>query len=397
MRRMRRMRRAWRIGIGVEGLNLERFVRQAAEQGIALTGMRRTGARRLTALVRESALPAVEALTVQGGWRLTVGRRHGLGRALTWMRVRRVLCMGLLAAGVALLAATQVIWRVEIADGGAYEAEIRQALEDMGVTPPFVRSMVSLGELRDGLEWRYPRIAWFECGWRGGTLVIRAVEGVLPRQDGLTDQPCDVVAARDGIVHAIVTRAGTPAVKPGQLVRKGEVLIRGEERMADGAVTPVAAQGSVIARVWTGASVRMSAYETVTRYTGAEQTVWTLRTPWFDLWRLEKSPFAHCDIRMSARKVCSLFLPVTLYAETRLETEYTVQRRDQAGLEADAQAAALRRLHEKVGAEESLIDIWGNCSMIDDENVLSVAIGEMHVEIGTQRPTGMTASDDKPR
>lgn len=389
---MRRSRRIWRIGFTLEGLNIERFVRQAAETGVVLTGMRRTGARRLTALVQESALPAVETLAMQGGWRLTVGRRYGLGRALTWMRARRVLCMALFAAGVALLGATQVVWQVDVADGGAYEADIRTALTEMGVTPPFLRADIDLGALRDALEWRYPRIAWFECGWRGGTLVIRTVEGVLPRQDAGAEQPCDVVAARDGVVYAIVTRAGTPVVKPGQLVRKGDVLIRGEERMANGEVTPVAAQGSVVARVWMGASVRMSAYETVTRYTGAEQTVWTLRTPWFDLWKLAESPFAHCDIRMSATKACSVFLPVTLYAETRLETEYTVQRRDQAELEADAQAAALRRLHEKAGGAESLIDIWGNCSMIDDENVLSVAIGEMHVEIGTQRLTGMTAS-----
>lgn len=389
---MRELRRAWRISIALEGLNIERFIRQAAEQGVVLTGMRRTGSRRLTAQVQESALPAVETLAVQGGWRLTVGRRYGLGRALTWLRARRVLCMGLLAAGVALFAATQVVWQVDIVDGGAYAADIRTALTDMGVTPPFLRTAVDLGTLRDALEWRYPRIAWFECGWRGGTLVIRAVEGVLPRQDGETEGACDVVATRDGIVHAIVTRAGTPAVTPGQIVRKGEVLIRGEERMANGEVTPVAAQGSVIARVWMGASVRMSAYETITRHTGAQQTVWTLRTPWFDLWQMAECPFAHYDVRMSARQVCSLFLPVTLYAETRLETEHIVQRRDQVELEADAQSAALRRLYEKAGGAESLIDIWGNCSMIDDENVLSVAIGEMHVEIGTQRPTGMTAS-----
>lgn len=390
---MRRSARVWRIGFTMEGLNMERFVRQAAEAGVTLMGMRRTGTRRFTAQVQEADLPTVQQFAVQGGWRLTIGRRRGLGRILEWMRARCVLCMALTAAALALLAVTQVVWRVEIVDGGAYVAEISAALTEMGITPPFLRASVDLGELRDALEWRYPRIAWFECGWRGGTLVIRPVEGVLPRRDGETEGACDVVAARDGIVYTIVTKAGTPQVKPGQLVRKGEVLIKGEERMANGGVTPVAAQGSIIARVWTGASVRMPAYETVTHYTGQEQTVWTLRTPWFDLWSMADSPFAHYDIRVSSTTACSVFLPITLYTETRLETEYIVQRRDQAELEADAQSAALRRLHEKVGGQESLIDIWGNCSMIDDENVLSVAIGEMHVEIGIQQAsTGMTAS-----
>lgn len=390
---MRRSARRWRISFTLEGLNIERFIRLAAEGGIMLTGMRRTGTRRLTALAQESDLPALHALAAQGGWRLTVGRRRGLGRALEWMRTRHALCAALLAAGVALAAATQLVWRVDIADGGAYEADIRAALTEMGIVPPLLRGRVNLGALRDALEWRYPRIAWFECGWRGGTLVIRPVEGVLPRRDGETDGACDVVASRDGIVYTIVTRAGTPLVKPGQIVRKGDVLIKGEERMANGAVTPVAAEGSVIARVWVGASVRMSAIETVTAYTGREQTVWTLRTPWFDLWHLADSPFAHYDIHVSSTKACTLFLPVALYAENRVETEYTLARRSQSELEAEARAAAVRRLHEKAGGRESLIDIWGNCSMIDDENVLSVAIGEMHVEIGIQQPApGMAAS-----
>ena len=67
---------------------------------------------------------------------------------------------------------------------------------------------------------------------------------------------------------------------------------------------------------------------------------------------------------------------------------------DMDALKTEAYEAALRKLHEKLGPEESLIDIWGNCSMIDAENVLSLAVGEMRTEIGTQRfRSDMAASD----
>ena len=395
--------RPWLIAFSVEGLNTERFIRQAGEKKIRLTGLRRSAPRRITGLLPEDDLPMLQELALQGGWRLTTGARHGAGRAAEWLRRRWLFTAAAVMAGLCLLAASQVVWRIEIVDGGSYSADIREALVELGVEAPMLRSQVEIGELRDALEWRYPRIAWFECGLRGSVLTIRPEIGVLPRTDTGYDGSCDVVAARDGIVHTIVTRAGTPVVKAGDIVQAGDVLIRGEERTSEGQVRAVAARGSVIARVWEGTSIRMPATETVTVYTGQSETVWTLRTPWFDLWPIGESAYAQYDAAVSETKLCGIFIPVTLHVETRMEAECTTQLRNMDELEADAYEAAVRKLHEKLGPEESLIDIWGNCSMIDAESVLSVAIGEMRVEIGVQRSasgmaaSGQTASDAQPR
>lgn len=390
---MRRTARPWSIAFTAEGLNIARFLRFAGEEGIRLTNIRRAGTRRVTACVCENSLPALQEIALRGGWKLSVGSRKGAGRAADWLHARWLLAAAILTAGIALLAASRVMWQIDIVNGGTYDADIRSALTELGVEAPMLRSQIDLGELRDALEWRYPRIAWFECGWRGTTLVITPVEGVLPRAEE-NSGACDVVAARDGIIHTIVTKAGTPVVKPGDVVRKGEVLIRGEERTSEGAVRPVAARGSVTARVWVAASVRMSACETVTIYTGRTENAWTVRTPWFDLWPMGESDFSQYDTSVSEMAFGGIFLPMTLHVETRMEAESTTELRNYDDLEADAEEAAMRKLHEKLGPDESLIDIWGNCSMIDDETLLSVATGEMLVEIGMQaRESGMAAPE----
>ena len=203
---------------------------------------------------------------------------------------------------------------------------------------------------------------------------------------------CDIVAGRDAIVHRIATKSGTPVVKIGDFVHRGDVLIKGEERTHEGNVKPVSADGSVIARAWIGTSVMMSVAEQHTEYTGQEQIVWTVRTPWFDLWRMEACPYATYDIAVSEQWIGGMFFPVKMYSERRLEVEVKSQRRGEAEIRAEAERAARRKLQEKLSAEESLIDIWGNCSMIDDEKVHAQAIGEVLVEIGVQRvSTGMAA------
>ena len=389
---MRRTQRPWLIEFEAEGLNIARFLRMAGDSGLRLTDLRHDGSRRITASIREADYPALQEIALRGGWKIIPGRRKGTGRAADWLR-KRWLLTGVIICGVlVLLASSRVMWSVHIVNAGTYEADVRTAVTELGIVPPLLRSQVDLGALRETLEWRYPRIAWFECGWRGTTLVIRLAQGSIPRTDAVKDA-CDVVATRDGVIHHIVTEAGTPVVKPGDVVRAGEVLIRGEERTSDGGVRPVAAKGSVIARVWLGTTVRMPITEVITEYTGREETVYTIRTPWFDLWSMPDSSFVHYDASVSKMAFGGIFLPMTLYAERRMEAEFTQIRRDQTVLEAEAYRAAVRKLHEKLAPDESLIDIWGNCSMIDNENLLSHAFGEIHAEIGAQVPSaGMAAS-----
>lgn len=384
--------KGWRRSFTVEGLNLERLLRTAGSSGIAITSVRRRSARKLTATARECDMEALRRLAEEGGWGFTPGARHGMGRLLERCRKRWLLTGGLLLGLLLVMAGTQVMWSIDLVDAGVYEADIRAALADMGVQAPMLRAQVKPAEIRDALEWRYPRIAWIECGWRGMSMVIRVVEGVLPLEEGQADGSCDVVAVRDGIVSSIVTRAGTPVVQIGDLVHAGQVLIKGEERTSGGLTRVVAARGSVYARVWEAASVSMPAYETETIYTGRQQTVWTVRSPWFDLWRMEDSGFAQQDTAVSEMPLGGFFFPLTLRTETRMEAECTPKPRDMQQLREDSARAALQKLHEKAGGKESLVDNWVNWSMIEDEILLSVAYGERLMDIAQQERAPVMAA-----
>lgn len=389
---MRRTSRPWLIGITVEGLNIGRFVRRVGEVGIRLSQLNKRSAKRITAFVCEADLIKLHQIAQDGGWQLKTGERKGLGFTAEWVRKRWMLVMVAMIGGIALFLCSQVMWSVKVVDGGTYQADIHTALADMGIIPPLLRGQVDVGQVRKELEWRYPRIAWFECGWRGTSLVVRAVEGVLPRKQATTTDGNDIVATQDAIVHRIVTKAGTPVVKPGDFVQKGELLIKGEERTSNGKVKLVNAEGSVTGRAWLGATVEMSLYTTETEYTGNEHKVWTVRTPWFNLWQMEPCTFETYDVAVSEQVIGGIFIPVKLYTETRLEAVITSVKKDIGKVQADAEKAATRKLHEKLAPEESLIDIWGNCSMIEDEKVQAQTIGEILVEIGVaQVSSGMAA------
>ena len=107
---------------------------------------------------------------------------------------------------------------------------------------------------------------------------------------------------------------------------------------------------------------------------------------------MEPCTYDTYDAAVSEQMICGIFVPIKLHMETRLEAVFTQNERDADQIMPEAEQAARRKLHEKLSHEESLIDIWGNCSMIDDEKVQAQAIGEMLVEIGVaQVSSGMAA------
>lgn len=378
----------------VEGLNLERFVQAAAQSGTDLTELHRDGARRLTAVADESSAAQLATLADEGGWLLTIGERVGAGKAADALSRRWLTVIGVAVAAVLCLIASQMCWRIELVDAGAYEAELHSALKDMGVAAPCMRSSVDVQALQRVLEWRYPQIAWFECGWRGVTLTVRAVQGNVKSAADAAGDSCNVIASQDGVVQQIITRAGTPVVKVGDTVRAGQVLIEGTERTSAGEVKPVAARGSVYARVWVEAAVETPLQGIETTPTGEEQTSCVIVCPWFSLWRAEESHFENQDVHVKEIPLGGLFIPFSIRTETRIETDLRSATRDFQSVLEENERAATQKLLQITGGRDSLVDNWVNWSIIKDEILLSVATGEMLVDIAQQeRSSDMAASD----
>lgn len=371
----------------VEGLNLERYLRAAADSGIPLKGARRFG-RTLTGVAAEEHMAALEALARQGGWLFTPLEAVGANRL--WERLRRrwplAALLALALAGVCV--ALQWVWTVEVLDAGSYAGDVRAYLTEAGVRPFVWKSSVDTAALRGALEWRYPKVAWVEVGWRGTALCVRLVEGTPKGNTVDWHGSRDVVASRDGVIVSVVPVAGTARCKPGDVVRKGQVLIAGEERDGAETVRPVSARGTVKARVWDGATVRVSLREKQTEYTGKKLLRQTVRSPWFDLWGMEEDTFAQADIHAEELPLGGLFFPLWVRREECFEARITTQMRDLDEAKAEAGLAALRALARRVGYGEVFVDKWVDYCMIEDEILEASAVGERRIDIGQARERG---------
>ena len=230
------------ICVEIEGLNLEKLLRAAAEAGIPLRDVRRAHARTMRARVSAAHMAALLSLCERYGWVVRERKAGPLVRAGRFMLRRYMLAVGAALCVLAVYAASQLLLSVEIENAGAYIAAVRQELEAAGAVPGRPKRMISTDALRGRLEYALPGLSFVGVRFSGSTLIVDCREAREGEQAAVPGRGMDIVAGEAGIVTRIWASSGTPQVRPGQAVRAGQVLIRGEAPTGGGATRPVRAE-----------------------------------------------------------------------------------------------------------------------------------------------------------
>ena len=227
-----------RTMVRIEGVNLEKLLREAPKCGVTLFSVRRVGARRIFARADTKALPALAALCASSGWAIETVRTDWITCALRFGRRRPLLPIGLaLCVGLVWLSA-QMVLAISIGHAGENVAEVRRVLADQGVRPGRLKAACSVDRLREELALRLPGLAFAGVRYAGSTMLIDCYPAMEAERAGIPGEGMDIVAREAGIVTAIMASSGTPQVAIGQAVRRGQVLIRGEERTEQGGDAP---------------------------------------------------------------------------------------------------------------------------------------------------------------
>lgn len=364
----------------VSGLNLERFLNLMKQQEIPLLSVRRQDARTLVCQCYSADLAAISALAGEKGWKMEATGPLGLSAVMHRLKNRPGLLIGAVLMLVLMLTLSRFVWRVDVQKAGPYQADIVSFLNESGYHAGIRRTSVDAKALESALTLRYPQIAWFHAYVTNMTLVVEVSQGVpMPEMAGT--ESGDIVASRGGIIHSIRVFAGTAAVKTGDVVKKGDVLIRGAERARDEQLTGVHAQGVVTARCWDQFSASVPLYEIISTETGRETVSCRIHTPWFD-WPKEEMPgYLASNLSITQWPVGGAFFPVFLQTLARREVSMEYIPRDAEEVKKEAAEAALQKLKTALFDDE-IIDKWVDYCMIEDDTLAATVTAERLVDIG---------------
>ena len=243
------MRGFWSGAVEFEALGgfPERFMNEAEACDVTIWNARRQGMS-LFGSCRAVDYGALRPAAKKSGVRLRIKRRLGLPFWLRPFRARWGLDVGCVAALVLLQALSSRVWVVTVEGNQTVtDTEITDVLTPLGIHLGANFDDVDIAALRLEALRQLPTVGWLSVSQSGSvvTVKVKEKEPSVPTEESA---PADIVAAADGVVRRVTVTSGQAAVKEGDTVAKGDLLISGCLESENGPMLR-RARGSVVGEV----------------------------------------------------------------------------------------------------------------------------------------------------
>ena len=269
------MRFRFSTHVAVNGLNLDRALSLLEKANVELRNIRRVHHRRLEFDVPSGQKMQIVALLRAKCYNDIEIQETGFPRFFTKrglpLVVSAVLFFSLLFFCSTFVLKTEIVGNVTLS-----EQEISRQLTELHANVGSRKSGISLDELENALCTRLPQLNFVRAELRGSTLLLTLYEKVVVAPPADFRKRQDVCAERDGIVSDLYVVRGTPLVKAGDRVKKGQILIAGYRTFPDGSTADVKAEGEVFAEVTVTGSDTFETEQIVHRRTGNKTSLTNL-------------------------------------------------------------------------------------------------------------------------
>lgn len=277
------------VVILVTGEAPEKFVNMAASRGIYLWEAARVGDGAILMKVRLSSVKPLRHIARRTGCRFRIKARRGVPFILARLRRRKSMVMGLAVFLAGLYVLSSMVWFIEIKGNERLsEAEILGAAAEAGLRRGVPKWQVDKGSVEAKIGEKLPLVTWSGVYIKGTGVTIEVAERIVPEEED--HRPAHIVAAKAGLIKEVLILSGHPAVKEGDTVGPGQVLISGAIPPPEDPAKPgeekkpgeqpkvvkpyryVHARGIVRARVWYEGYGEAGLVETGRRLTGRSET-----------------------------------------------------------------------------------------------------------------------------
>lgn len=380
------------VHLEIEGGLLERLIGRALEEGAEFAEVRRISHRKIVVFAGEGSARILLELCERYRLNCSVVSRGGRSALRDLFRKRWTLALGCLFCLLLCASFLSRLWRIDVVFTGPAAALgkreiILGCIEACGLHPGMALSQMDTGLLEKQLLARCGEYSFIGVRRQGVRLLVEAAPELPSPALYDRDYARDLVAGRDGVVVSVNLRSGTACVKPGDTVRAGQTLIRGEEEKSGEETVPVSALGEVVARCWFEGRAEGSLAESVELPTGRIREECRLKLLGFSFPLTQCEGFASETIRTEILPVGGLYLPLEIERSIHAETRTEMRSRDAADLErrlcALARAEALAQL-SRAGLNPLESETWTECSR--EGNALRIyAVVELQADIAVSR------------
>jgi len=238
------------IKVKVYGYNLEGFMNSLIKDGIKFIKVRKSEFNCLILTVDEKDISHVKNRAISCNCKVEIMWRSGIGKIIDNYKGRISFVIGFIFFLLTIRVLNSVIWEIDIASEKYISPfEIKEILNENNVYKGMKKESVNLKYVEKVVRESNEGIEWVDAQMIGGKLIVNLKEREELFRPFKEREPCSIVAAKDGVISKIYSAEGEIVVEPGDVVKKGDILIAAIQGK-EGKEYLVHSQGNVIAKTF---------------------------------------------------------------------------------------------------------------------------------------------------
>lgn len=212
--------------LSIWGQNKESFLDAAIKKGVKPAFVKSVNGRLTIKILINDFL---RLKSVKPKARVHIEKKCG---AVFWakkLKKRKMFAVGGIVFLLMFILGSQFIWdiRYEGADGCNMEA-LDEAVRLAGLYEGMPKCRIKSGyEMKNIILNNAPDICWAWVYIKGTRAVVQVRQSIIPPQIFDKNVPCDIIAARSGIIKRVITYSGKAVAAENQAVAPGDTIISG--------------------------------------------------------------------------------------------------------------------------------------------------------------------------
>lgn len=378
------------VTVEARGDFLERFLNICMRRGIYLSDVKRLSSDKIRAKIGIQGFRQIRPIAKKTRTRVRIEARSGMPFLLHRFRKRKAIIVGFAVFfGIMWYLSTHIMGIDITGNQRIPTADIERELKEFGIYRGAAASSVEPRSVQNRMMTSFDDIAWIGVNIKGSKAYIEVKERLDTRKTVDRDIPCNLVALRDGLVSGLEVRSGQTAVRLGEMVEKGDLLVSGVLDSQVEGIRYAHSDGKVFADT-SYKKVREYPLEYTEKvYTGEQKTKRriTVFGKTINLFLNDRQPFEICEKEVSRRLFHLLSKKSTgIEVETEVYKEYSPKKvRRTAKQAAESGMAELcGELEREIGGEVEILDKKVTYRQIENKVVEVTAEYFCREDIATQ-------------
>lgn len=370
--------------IKIEGLSIEKFLNLIMINDVYIWDIERKNYTTIIAKVSLKGFKEILSFAKKTSCRVSVISKRGLPFVILRFKRRKALVFGATVSFILVYVFSTFIWGINIETvNNVNEKEVLEKLTLLGLKPGVSKFAIDIKKIETKFLLENNDISWIGINIKGTNAFVKVVGKTKPQEILSNDEPCNIIAKKDGIIYKMVVLEGEAVKKVGDTVKAGDIIVTGIIEKPGLETRFVHADGQIIARTWyevyADAELKKEVFErtnnriTVTKIIFGNNTI-TISPKKVDFKNFEKEE----------KEIIIRNFPVKIIKETYYETKPKTIVLSKEEAKNIAFEKALRELKNILGPQSKIVNKKESYMIIQDKILRVNITAEVFEEIGVK-------------